>query len=132
MAYFLGVDAGGTKTEFALGDERRELARVRVGSIKRMRVSAEEAEANLLEALRQLTGLSGVPMKSIAHARIGAAGNTVPLVADWLREAFARHVGCELSLVNDVEIALDAAFHGGRGILVLAGTGSNEIGRAHV
>jgi N-acetylglucosamine kinase-like BadF-type ATPase len=35
-----------------------------------------------------------------------------------------------LSLVNDVEIALDAAFKGGRGIVALAGTGSNVACRA--
>ncbi len=35
----------------------------------------------------------------------------------------------ELILLGDVEIALDAAFHGGAGVLVLAGTGSNVAGR---
>jgi N-acetylglucosamine kinase-like BadF-type ATPase len=32
-------------------------------------------------------------------------------------------------LLGDVEIALDAAFRGGQGVLVLAGTGSNVVGR---
>ena len=130
MPYFLGVDAGGTKTDFLLGDETRELARVRVGSIKRMRVSAQEAERNLCEALAALTEVSGVSMETLAHCRVGAAGNTVALVTDWMREAFARHVGGGLSIVNDVEIALDAAFQGGRGVLVLAGTGSNIAARS--
>ncbi len=125
MNYFLGVDAGGTKTQFAVGDATRELARVQVGSIKRMRVSAAEAESNLQQALGELTRRSGIPMTAITCCRIGAAGNTVPLVADWLRQTFPQYVGGRLSLVNDVEIALDAAFQGGRGIVVLAGTGSN-------
>ena len=33
-------------------------------------------------------------------------------------------------LLSDVEIALDACFHGARGVLILAGTGSNLAGRA--
>jgi N-acetylglucosamine kinase-like BadF-type ATPase len=130
MAYFLGVDAGGTKTEFLLGDEARELARVRGGTIKRMKASGETAEANLEDALRQLTDATGVSMQSIARCCIGTAGNTVPLVVDWLRQAFARQVGGELILVGDVEIALDAAFFGKRGVLALSGTGSNVAGRA--
>jgi N-acetylglucosamine kinase-like BadF-type ATPase len=48
----------------------------------------------------------------------------------WLGEAFARHVGGTLKIVGDVEIALDSVFFGGRGVLVLAGTGSNVAGRA--
>ena len=130
MRYFLGVDAGGTKAEFVLGDESRELARVRTGTIKRMKANAETTEANLVEALRQLTAATGVSMASIARCCIGTAGETVPLVTDWLRQAFARHVGGELILIGDVDIALDAAFFGQRGVLVLAGTGSNVAGRA--
>lgn len=130
MHYFLGVDSGGTKADFLLGDETRELVRVRTGTIKRMKAGEQATEANLQSALRQLTAASGVSMQSITRCCIGTAGETVPLVVDWLREAFARHVGGELILIGDVEIALDAAFHGGRGVLVLAGTGSNVAGRA--
>jgi N-acetylglucosamine kinase-like BadF-type ATPase len=130
MAYFLGVDAGGTKTDFVLGDETRTLARVRTGTIKRMRANEETTAANLKDALRQLTAASGVEMEAVARCCIGAAGETVALVTDWLRRAFAERVGGELILLGDVEIALDAAFFGGRGVLVLAGTGSNVAGRA--
>lgn len=129
MKHFLGVDAGGTKTEFLLGDERQELARVAVGSIKRMRVSAEEARAHLSQALGELERLSGIAADAIGCTCVGAAGSTVPLVTDWLREAFGQLVGGQLILTNDVEIALDGAFHGGRGVLVLAGTGSNYSAR---
>jgi len=130
MQFFLGVDAGGTKTVFALGDESRELARVRAGTIKRMKADAATAEVNLETALRELEKASGVSPQAIAHCCIGTAGETVPLVVNWLREAFARHVGGELFIVGDVEIALDSVFCGGRGVLVLAGTGSNVAGRA--
>jgi N-acetylglucosamine kinase-like BadF-type ATPase len=129
MPYFLAIDAGGTKTDYLLADDIRDLARVRSGSIKRMRVDAPTAAANLDAALAELTRLTGIPMHSIARTCIGTAGNTVPLVTDWLREALAARVSGTLTLLGDVEIALDAAFHGGPGILVLAGTGSNVAGR---
>jgi glucosamine kinase len=130
MGYFLGVDAGGTKTEFLLGDEKQELGRVRVGTIKRMKASEEATEANLVDALQRLTAATGVSMQQIDRCCIGTAGNTVALVTDWLRQAFALHVGGELILLGDVEIALDAVFFGKRGVLVLSGTGSNVAGRA--
>ncbi len=129
MAYFLGVDAGGTKTEFLLADESVELGRVRTGSIKRLRRDAETAARNLESALSELTRLTGVSMLSVTRCCVGAAGVTVSLVTDWIREAFRPLVGGELLLVGDVEVAHDAAFRGGRGLLVLAGTGSQVVGR---
>ena len=129
MAFYLAVDVGGTKTEYVLGDERHELARVRGGTIKRMRTDANTASQNLDKALAELTMLTGVPMKSITRSCVGAAGVTVALVTDWIREAFAERIGGSLILVGDVEIALDAAFFGGPGVLVMAGTGSNVAGR---
>lgn len=129
MSFFLALDAGGTKTDYVLADETRELARVRTGTIKRMRTDAETAALNLESALRQLTALSGVTMQSITRTCIGTAGERVPLVADWLRAAMATRVSGELLLLRDVEIALDAAFPSESGVLVLAGTGSNVAGR---
>jgi N-acetylglucosamine kinase-like BadF-type ATPase len=129
MSLFLALDAGGTKTDYVLADDTRELARVRTGTIKRMRTDAVTATTNLEAALADLTTASGIPMHTITRTCIGTAGNTVPLVADFLREQFTARVSGELILVGDVEIALDAAFHGGPGVLVLAGTGSNIAAR---
>jgi N-acetylglucosamine kinase-like BadF-type ATPase len=129
MAFFLALDIGGTKTDYLLADETRELARVRTGTIKRMRTDASTATTNLDQALSELTARTGVAMDAITRTCIGTAGETVPLVTDWLREAFAARVSGDLILLGDVEIALDAAFHGGIGVLAMAGTGSNVAGR---
>jgi glucosamine kinase len=129
MAYFLAVDIGGTKTDYVLADETSELARVRTGTIKRMRVDASTAIANLDQALSELSDRTGISPQDVTRTCIGTAGETVPLVTNWLREAFADRVSGQLILLGDVEIALDAAFHGGPGVLVMAGTGSNVAGR---
>jgi N-acetylglucosamine kinase-like BadF-type ATPase len=50
-------------------------------------------------------------------------------VAEWLRTRHKQFAAGELILCGDEEIALDAAFQGGRGVLALAGTGNNVIGR---
>ena len=130
MPYFLAVDAGGTKTEFLLAEDDRELGRAVTGTIKRVNADAETAARNLRQALTELQQTTGVPMSNVTRTCVGTSGNTVPLVTDWLREGFAQHVSGPLLLVGDVEIALDAAFFGGRGVLALAGTGSNVAARA--
>ncbi len=129
MSLFLAVDAGGTKTDYLIADEVREIARVRGATIKRMRTDEHTASGNLHTALTELAALSGVALSSVTRTCIGTAGETVPLVTDFLRAAFDEFVGGELILLGDVEIALDAAFPGQPGVLVLAGTGSNVAGR---
>ncbi|HEY0263823.1 MAG TPA: BadF/BadG/BcrA/BcrD ATPase family protein [Granulicella sp.] len=129
MAFYLAVDAGGTKTDLLLADESQELARVRTGSIKRLRVDAATAQQNLDRAFEELATRTGIALSTIASTCVGTSGESVPLVADWIRSAFAEQVGGKLLLLGDVEIALDAAFPGKPGVLVLAGTGSNVAGR---
>jgi len=131
MKYYLALDVGGTKTDYALADETREIARVRTGTIKRMRADDATATGHLESALEELTSISGVSMHEIQRTCIGTAGESVPLVSDWLRTAFASRVSGELLLLGDVEIALDAAFPGQPGIVAIAGTGSNVAGRSH-
>jgi N-acetylglucosamine kinase-like BadF-type ATPase len=94
-----------------------------------MRVDAATACANLESALAKLSAHAGVSMQLVTRTCVGTAGITVPLVTDWLREAFASRVGGELLLLGDVEIALEAAFPGKAGVLAMAGTGSNVVGR---
>lgn len=129
MAYFLAIDAGGTKTEFLLANETETLATARTGTIKRLRADEETTGKNLRSGLARLVELSGISMGATRRTCIGTSGETVPLVANWLKESIGSLVGGELLLVGDVEIALDAIFQGGPGVLVLAGTGSNIAGR---
>ena len=129
MAIFLAIDAGGTKTEFLLGDGACQLGRARARSIKRIRVSEAEAIQHLDDGLLQLTIASGVTLDQISCTCVGTAGETVPLVVQWLRKSLSERVAGELVIVGDVEIALDSAFGDDPGVLILAGTGSNVAGR---
>ena len=93
--------------------ETRELARVRTGTIKRMRVDAVTACQNLESALAELSARTGISMTEVTRTCVGTAGETVPLVKDWLRESISARVGGGLLILGDVEIALEAAFPGG-------------------
>lgn len=130
MRYFLALDAGGTKTTCILADEERELARVQEGTIKILRANPELARRNLELLLTKVSRESGVDLRSITRTCIGTSGASVPYVVQWLQDNLETRVGGELEICGDEVIALDAAFRGGSGVLVIAGTGSNVVGRS--
>ncbi|HEY3991144.1 MAG TPA: BadF/BadG/BcrA/BcrD ATPase family protein [Acidobacteriaceae bacterium] len=129
MTYFLGLDAGGTSTRAALADDKRVLGRAKNGSIKVMRVSAAQAEANLRALLDEVAGSSGVAIVEVASTCVGIAGVTISTVTGWIWQTLGPMLRGDLVVCGDVEIALDAAFPGEAGVLVMAGTGSNTLGR---
>jgi glucosamine kinase len=129
MGFFLAIDAGGTKTRCLLADESRILGRGATGSIKLMRVGEEEASARLREMLMEVSATAGVDLKQVTQTCIGIAGLTIDAVHEWAKREIGDVVGGHLLLAGDEEIALDGAFRGGPGILIIAGTGSNVMGR---
>src|SRR5580692_1935943 len=54
----------------------------------------------------------------------------MPGIKEWITTVLQDFSVEHSEVVGDEVIALDAAFHGGPGILQIAGTGSNTIGRA--
>jgi glucosamine kinase len=129
MAYFIGIDAGATKTICVLGTETEVLARAQGASIKVTRVSEADAELHLQPILASLVQESGIELTSISGTCVGLSGFSIPGVANWVRTALSSRIGGHLEICGDELIALDAAFHGGRGILAIAGTGSHVVGR---
>jgi glucosamine kinase len=131
MALYLAIDAGGTKTRCVLADETRVLGRAATGTVKLMRVAEAEATSRLHAMLAEAAATAGVSLADVQHTCFGLAGSRSESVQQWARKAMAEAgVGGELAICGDEEIALDGAFHGGPGILVIAGTGSNAIGRS--
>jgi len=128
MNVVLGIDGGGTRTRASVVAGDRVLAFAEYGSIKRLRVGAQIAEENLRALLAEVYRQAGVT--AVRAASAGVASATMPGVAEWITDVF-HDFGVERSeIVGDEVIALDAAFKGGPGILQIAGTGTNCIGRA--
>ncbi len=128
MNLILGIDGGGTRTRASVVAGERLLAHVEGGSIKRLRVGAEAAEKNLRALLKDVYAQAGVT--GVRAASVGVASASMPGTTEWITAVF-NDFGVERSeVVGDEVIALDAAFKGGPGILQIAGTGSNTIGRA--
>jgi N-acetylglucosamine kinase-like BadF-type ATPase len=127
MSVVLGIDGGGTRTRASIVEGERVLAFAENGSIKRLRVGAETAEANLRALLADVFAQAG--LHGVKAASAGVASASMPGVKEWITAVF-NDFGVEHSeVVGDEVIALDGAFKGGPGILQIAGTGSNCIGR---
>jgi N-acetylglucosamine kinase-like BadF-type ATPase len=70
-----------------------------------------------------------VAITEVASTCVGTAGYTVSTVTGWIWQTLGPMLRGDLCVCGDVEIALDAAFPGEAGVLVMAGTGSNTLGR---
>jgi glucosamine kinase len=128
MSAVLGIDGGGTRTRASIVDGVEVLAFAENGSIKRLRVGIKTAEANLRAILEDVFSKAGV--NNVKAASAGVASATMPGVKEWINGVFTEFGVEHCEVVGDEVIALDGAFKGGPGILQIAGTGSNCIGRA--
>ncbi|MGD0733099.1 MAG: BadF/BadG/BcrA/BcrD ATPase family protein [Terracidiphilus sp.] len=128
MHVILGIDGGGTRTRASIVRGEELLAHGESGSIKRLRVGAEAAEHNLRALLHDVYSRAGVT--GVNAASCGVASCSLPGTVEWITAVLKDFHAERIDVVGDEVIALDAAFHGGPGILQIAGTGSNTIGRA--
>ena len=128
MNVILGIDGGGTRTRASIVDGERVLAHGENGSIKRLRVGAEAAETHLRALLKDVYAQAGV--SGVQAASVGVASCSLPGTIEWITTVLQDFHAERCDIVGDEVIALDAAFRGGPGILQIAGTGSNTIGRA--
>jgi len=124
----LGIDGGGTRTRASIVSGEQTLAFAENGSIKRLRVGPEVAQRNLRALLTEVYRQAGVT--NIAAASAGVASATMPGVPEWITAVFRDFRIRRSEVVGDEVIALDAAFRGGPGILQIAGTGTNCVGRS--
>ena len=129
MAYFLGIDGGGTKTTCAVGDESRLLAEATAGPSNVVRVGEERARESLHQCVRQACAAAGIVPEEVSRTCLGGSGAAQPELAEIVRRLLAEILPTPIDVVGDMEIALDAAFDTGPGIVVIAGTGSIAYGR---
>lgn len=135
-AVVLGADGGGTKTLGILADtEGKELARFQVGPGNPNVVGVDGAAANLLDLLAGCCERAKVHPHALGAVVFGLAGVGSPAVRDRLTEALrvgGASRGWEqmtYTIETDARVALEGAFGGEAGVVIIAGTGSNLIGK---
>ncbi len=129
MSYYLGIDGGGTKTTCAVGDEARTLATATAGPSNIVRVGEAQARESLLRSVRQACAAAGITAAQVSRTCVGGSGAARPELAEFVRSALAEILTTPIDVVGDMQIALEAAFDTGPGVIVIAGTGSIAYGR---
>jgi glucokinase len=124
----IGIDIGGTKTLFALFDER-------FGVLDEVKVKTEADKGEkaftkkLADALRVLLRTAEKARVSVVTVGVGCAGSVdqeagtmelvpnIPFLEGYpLRARIAKLVGCPVTLVNDAQAGLYGEFHFGAGV----------------
>ena len=129
MAYFAGIDGGGTKTACVVGDEHSVLGRSLAASSKIARVGPEQARAALQKALEDACGEAKIKLTQLERICMGIAGAARSHIVSATRKLMEEIVFCPIEIIGDMVIAQEAAFDGGPGMIVIAGTGSICYGR---
>jgi len=132
MAFYLGIDGGGTKTRCVLGNETEVLATAVAGGCNLVRLGEAVARESLHHAVRQACTIAKVSLEQIKAICIGAAGAARPEIAAKLRNILNEidpRFGACVEVASDAAIALEAAFGEGPGVIAIAGTGSIVYGR---
>lgn len=130
MALYLGIDAGGTKTDCAVSNGAELLGQASGESCKLARVGRARAHDNLQAVVQQACGGARVLVRDIQHVCIGMSGASLPEAVIWAQDTI-RELTPEATIyvAGDHVIAHRAAFGTSHGVLVVSGTGSIAFGR---
>lgn len=134
--YVIGMDGGGTKTHAVIADGSGEILAEHVGGPSNFQIIGVEKAAETIFSLIQ-SCCESVPcaIQHIASVACGltGAGRTgdQERMADGLKRYAARKKAKlqRVIIESDARIALEGAFKGGEGIILIAGTGSIAFGK---
>ena len=131
---YIGLDAGGSKTELlAASHQRDELLNLFSSSANPARVGFSGSIGVLSRLIRQ--AMEALPNRKVAAVCAGIAGAGRPAEQRRIHEGISAEIselaGEHLLITHDADIALEAAFESEGGIMVIAGTGSVALARTN-
>ncbi|HEY5157566.1 MAG TPA: BadF/BadG/BcrA/BcrD ATPase family protein [Anaerolineales bacterium] len=127
MKYFLGVDAGGTKTHALIADETGQAVGFGLAGPGNWEgVGYDILTKNLLDVASQALEMAKIPIRRIFGAGFGLAGFDWPSQKQAHLDAIQPlKLACQIEIVNDATLGILAGAAEGWGISVVSGTGCN-------
>jgi len=121
--YFLGIDGGGTKTLFALADDKGQIIRtICLGASNPVDIGLEKSQEILAEGIEACVhGIVCSEVSLYAGIAGGTDGMALPVLMSFLR----RYHFANVQIGNDAENIVSAGLAGENGIAVIMGTGMN-------
>jgi N-acetylglucosamine kinase-like BadF-type ATPase len=136
MKYFIGIDGGGTKTKCIISDENLNILSESIGGPSNFLINGvETVSETLIHLIKNCINNLGINISSISSTVIGTAGGGRRTDAKQLENAIlslAQKENFPLGLIrvdSDARIALEGAFSGKPGSILIAGTGSIMFGK---
>lgn len=136
MTYYLGIDGGGTKTKAVLVDEKLTTIAEFVGGPSNFLVfGLEKVSKSLLQTVSEISRIAKIEPAKISTILLGTAGAGRRNDAERLEKSFIEEcANLNLSIngfrvESDARIALEGAFSGNSGSILIAGTGSIMFGK---
>ena len=129
MAFYLGIDGGGTKTTCVVADDSVTLGSATTGGSNITRHGDARVREALHAAVQAACAAARVDPARIESACIGLSGAGRPEVRDAVAAMMGEVLRGRIVVVSDLETTLQAAFGDGAGVIVISGTGSIAYGR---
>ncbi len=126
MAYYIGVDGGGTKTAFALFNEKKEMLAMVKGpgsNHENLETSFDGAAAVLWDGITRLVAEAGISLKDVDYTLMGLAGIDHPYQHDAMTGILAAKGLRNFEIFNDGFIVVKAGSLSGAAIGYNCGTG---------
>ncbi|WP_342663526.1 N-acetylglucosamine kinase [Paenibacillus pinihumi] len=129
ILYFLGIDAGGSKTHALLTDEKGRLLGQGSGGNGNHQTAFEGARASIDQACTQALEMAGVTKEEVAFAFFGLAGADREVDYRILRPMIASLGFADYDLSCDTIIGMRAGTKNSYGAVIISGTGFNSAAR---
>ena len=136
MKYIIGIDGGGTKTDCAVADLEGNILFKTKGNPSNFLVEGtEKVSGSILNLIEECKNQFKLDYQNIEAVLIGTAGAGRQSDAERLKISFieySKRKGINLKnfiVESDARIALEGAFTGKPGAILIAGTGSIILGK---
>ena len=135
--FVIGIDGGGTKTAASLADfHGNVLAEVVVGPSNFLLIGVEQAAETLFSVAEACCRKAGLSLEQVQTVAAGLTGAGRPSEQQRMQEglkkvALGKSIAFDRIIIeSDARIALEGAFKGGEGIILICGTGSIVLGKS--
>jgi N-acetylglucosamine kinase-like BadF-type ATPase len=127
MKYFIGIDGGGTKTDCIVTDENyNQLYSMKGGPLNLLSSSPSESSRTVMQFINACLSKLNITLAHLDCIGIGAAG------AGRIEDSEKLEINLKtllpssinLKITTDAEAALEGAFNGKPGFILISGTGS--------
>ena len=136
MKYYIGMDGGGTKTKCVLVDEKMNIISSQIGGPSNfLMIGNEVVSETIFNIINQTLKNSNLSIEQISGIVLGTTGGGRRSDAESLEKSiinFALEKNFHLKnfrVESDARIALEGAFSGKPGCILIAGTGSIMFGK---